>query len=475
MSLLVALPSFNILQPIRRCISTGTFIASMTFSPPPEAAHFRGNTLTPESPRPVHIPEPSNIPVLEKQIDPVFNLMSTHMEAPHALRDLTAMDHAMSGTGPSPISTFHSEGGGNSTLEARGTDPNAARDEQAYAMSFGSLNGSENNKQANSSTIQTQSPSFTVQPATSVASHDISPLLSQPKASPTPFTYSTHDHPAQYNANPLDPSQDDSQAQSHDTTFHEAISNPNRMDDLTAQAEEKTDEDVLNEGVNYQTLLDNLSPPSTTAPSADHNFLTTSASPGLPTDLALEPRSSSVQSPVNAAPPPAGLPPRPPPQDKPAIHHNYTPDEDIRSYHYPHIPNTTAHSSQSSRQNASYRPSPAIPHSLVAAGAPGTSSTPNGLPPPPLATFQQSSKNQDQASYSPATQQFRQRENTGRNETRSDTPANGDDDEAPWGPEIQSKYDDFLRDERVYVTEGLWDRFPQGSRLFVGMSFTVNH
>lgn len=45
----------------------------MTPSPPDEALHFRGKTLTPESPRPLHIPEPANIPVLENQMDPVFN------------------------------------------------------------------------------------------------------------------------------------------------------------------------------------------------------------------------------------------------------------------------------------------------------------------------------------------------------------------------------------------------------------------
>lgn len=50
----------------------------MTPSPPDEAIHFRGKSLTPESPRPLHIPEPSNIPVLENQMDPVFNDTSTY-------------------------------------------------------------------------------------------------------------------------------------------------------------------------------------------------------------------------------------------------------------------------------------------------------------------------------------------------------------------------------------------------------------
>lgn len=47
-------------------------------------------------------------------------------------------------------------------------------------------------------------------------------------------------------------------------------------------------------------------------------------------------------------------------------------------------------------------------------------------------------------------------------------PIKGIDDDSPWGPEVQKKYDEFLHDERIYVTEGLWDRFPMGSRLFVG-------
>jgi hypothetical protein len=53
-------------------------------------------------------------------------------------------------------------------------------------------------------------------------------------------------------------------------------------------------------------------------------------------------------------------------------------------------------------------------------------------------------------------------------ERHAGRPSQTVDDEAPWGPEVQKKYDEFLHDERVYVTEGLWDRFPPGSRLFVG-------
>jgi hypothetical protein len=41
--------------------------------------------------------------------------------------------------------------------------------------------------------------------------------------------------------------------------------------------------------------------------------------------------------------------------------------------------------------------------------------------------------------------------------------------EIQWGPDVQTIYDKFLADERMYVSDGLWDRFPAGSRLFIGM------
>ncbi|KAK3044343.1 hypothetical protein LTS18_001528, partial [Coniosporium uncinatum] len=45
----------------------------MPFSPPAEAPEFRGKTLTPVSPKPLLFPTPSNIPILEQQMDPNFN------------------------------------------------------------------------------------------------------------------------------------------------------------------------------------------------------------------------------------------------------------------------------------------------------------------------------------------------------------------------------------------------------------------
>jgi hypothetical protein len=44
-----------------------------------------------------------------------------------------------------------------------------------------------------------------------------------------------------------------------------------------------------------------------------------------------------------------------------------------------------------------------------------------------------------------------------------------------WLPDVQEQYDQFLGDERNYVTEGVWDRFPPGSRLFVGTKFSIRN
>ena len=41
-------------------------------------------------------------------------------------------------------------------------------------------------------------------------------------------------------------------------------------------------------------------------------------------------------------------------------------------------------------------------------------------------------------------------------------------DERTKRPDVERQYEDYLHDEEIYVSEGTWDRFPQGSRLFVG-------
>lgn len=219
-------------------------------------------------------------------------------------------------------------------------------------------------------------------------------------------------------------------------------------------------------GVNYQTLLDNLSQSSASA--------TTSAIPnpnpsGVPSTLAKG--SSFLQGPTDESLHPGiqsarnaqsvDLPSRPSLQD-PSLPPNYA-SSDAHAYHQatgtPSTASPSAYAAQSSN-NAHYDPQP------LPAVAPGTESGVGNLPPPPMASFQRPGPSP--TGESQGSQEGSAASKGGRPEKQPIRVSKPGDEDQPWGPDVQKKYDEFLRDERVYVTEGLWDRFPVGSRLFVG-------
>lgn len=94
-------------------------------------------------------------------------------------------------------------------------------------------------------------------------------------------------------------------------------------------------------------------------------------------------------------------------------------------------------------------PLPQPPATSAVNGAPGHSGHPAGypasLPPPP--NFNQ---HRQQVPASP----------TGTEDN--------EEDNRPFTTEEEEAYERFLSDERDYVTQGQWDRFPAGSRLFIG-------
>ncbi|KAI4260870.1 MAG: hypothetical protein LQ352_000025 [Teloschistes flavicans] len=228
------------------------------------------------------------------------------------------------------------------------------------------------------------------------------------------------------------------------------------------ESTQNSDDQMQDGGVNYQALLDNLSPATRTIPVAES--ATSAASAPLSTASAL-PRPSSADFPVSALPLPAGLPPRPPPQDKPAIHPNYTADEDIRCYHYPHVQSTSSSTASTSQANNPIKPTQGLNRTIP----PNANIGSNGLPPPPLATFQQpASQTTHPAQAVPLVPQLGQPNELGKVADRNSVAIENNPDEAPWPPELEKAYASFLDSEAVYVAEGVWDRFPHGSRLFVG-------
>lgn len=175
--------------------------------------------------------------------------------------------------------------------------------------------------------------------------------------------------------------------------------------------------------VDVQALLDSLTPAGGNAFSGQY---------ALPQ---MSPQSAQAQPNASLLPTATNLPPRPPAQDKPATHPNYNPNDDIRSYH-PHSQQTP---SNSQRGNAQLQPLNLQQQEFSAGSVPGA--------------------------QSPTTPGHAQRQSG----QRSETP---DDEDIRWPPEVNRKYEEFLDQERKFVTEGQWDQFPMGSRLFIGENRT---
>lgn len=465
----------------------------MTTLPPDEALHFRGETLTPESPRPLHVAEPANIPVLENQMDPIFNDTYTY-EKPESTQDQSLHkyhDDARVSYQPYAFSTNNAvdarEGGGG----GRGNPDSDQGQEPANMHTTVSLQEEISPSEKRNEAITTasavvnnaQSAPTSDQPEWSSlqnATTDRQPFAASSAAASSSSSpgYRQQQQDGGDNAatasaltqiipsdNPQDSSAASFNSGNHrtlgasatsevDTTATAAWATPSTTQNrLENQKQEEANGDANkngDDGVDLNNLLVNLSrphepessAPTATAPSP---VVDDSHVPQIPPNDLLHHK-------------PSGLPPRPPPQEKLSIHPNYSPNDDIRSYH--HLPSQT--SSANNHHQSNYHAAQGSTY-MAAAGAPGTASGANSLRPPPIASFQQSHPSSlespevsDQANYK-----------NGRVDKQVGRTWKPDED-SPWGPEVQKKYDEFLSDERVYVTEGLWDRFPPGSRLFVG-------
>ena len=426
----------------------------MTRGPLPELPHFPGKTLIPESPVPVHIPEPNNIPVLQNQIDQHFNLMSTHMAKRPASHgpgilgfDETHHHHHQSSSLPQ-VAVPAESNLSNSSEKMKGRFDKSRETEvdNDFATNFeGNMsNGQEPDALSNHLNSVTQ-PSII-----NGVFEDLS-IPTPQKLTPISLTQNLKPIADTLQAATGQPeqTQDELVSQEPSSTVSKDPGEPTFHTQSPGSG-------VNDEGVNYQALLDNISPSTSTAPTAEN---LSSISAAAHSSIANISTPSSTQNPIATLPIPAGLPPRPPPQEKPAIHPNYVPGEDIRSYHRPTAQNGNVPPSIASQPSNSYRPPQGYPyHNSVA---------PNGLPPPPLATFQQSMSQPSQAQSNSQTLEGHHGDEHERKTGRSG-PQYVIEDERPRRPEVERLYDEFIREEAVYVSEGTWDRFPQGSRLFVG-------
>jgi hypothetical protein len=447
----------------------------MASTPPDEAIHFRGKTLTPESPRPVHIPEPSNIPVLENQIDPVFNDTSTYEKAtPNGTQDQLYQSAVENGS-------FRERAGGGEGATVGGTGDVAFGQGDIPGQTQGHETGSFHSEplEMNPSDGMAITSAYPSEHVSQVATKSstgtqVQEALDRPVlTSLPPDAANTPSHLDLFQPTAQNPSQP-SYAEFNPATYNQLgsfVAEPptttgiNSTQSITPSSTlavtDSGKEGFPGAGVDFQNLLDNLTPSASTAPFGPAVTATVSSPP----DNSIIPQTSADGS----LPTSAGLPPRPPPQEKQSTHPNYTSGDGMRAYHNTFPQNmgqsASSYTPQQTNTYASNNTGLSPPGGVAAFAAPGTSSGVNSLPPPPVATFQQQQQQSPILSQE-ATGQVNSYGN--KNERHAGRSLQTADGEAPWGPEVQKKYDEFLQDERTYVTEGLWDRFPHGSRLFVG-------
>ena len=375
-------------------------------TPPIEVQRF-GRSQTPESPRPLHAPQPSNIPVLHNQMDPVFNDTATYnipnnttaslySEQNRNLPDSSAEDH-------DPVLSFF-----------RGAEAESSLSQEMTTQ--------EQFQAADITAAQPIEPA-PVTASTEHADNDFStsasalsgPMLTQPSHSATLFPSM-----AQEEANNQDGG---AQAFYASSANQDLPPNP-----YSAPSDVKSEEG----GVDYQSLLDTIAQSASTAPTADPMTAPTTA-------------ASDAHQSTKSFPAIPGLPPKPPTQE---IGPEYASDQPSQALQLPPL----VHSANLPQaQQGNRAPADVIVTQIGEGGfnANGIAS----LPP----MYQTPTEMSHPAPI----------DTTMANSYQLYGPSSAPGDR-PWTPGTQRVYDKFLDEERGYVTEGIWDKFPNGSRLFVG-------
>jgi hypothetical protein len=380
-------------------------------SPPQEAEQIRGNSKSPASPKPLHYPSPSNIPILVEQNDPMFN------------------DPPLNVGTPASFQSYPQH-----TQEPAAHSNNAYYVEQQQQQPNQSQNQQQQQQQGSASNYQYGDTQGAVGAAPAVYSQPTaySGGQSQDTSSMHNFT-SQHQAPSQFSSEAKSPPAQDNRStypSSYDSNSYPALQTQNQTQAQLAHGNQYSAQLNVDSGINYQALLDSLSPSTNNGP------VDRSAAP-----MPAQPTPSQSHAPSTSTLPAApNLPARPPAQDKLATNSNYNPEADIRSYH-PHSqkPSNTQTRGQIQLQPLNMRG--------IGGNSPGDHLSSAMSNPSPI---------------TPGYKGYSERQAI---IARSETP---DDEDARWPPEINRLYDEFLEDERKFVTDGQWDQFPMGSRLFIG-------
>lgn len=369
-------------------------------------------TQTPESPRPVHLPEPTKIPVLLNQMDPSSNDLATYniptdQNFAHYGDSLEnpAYKSAAEKNEPDPLSNF-----------LRNADSAIAN--QIQPMSSHPVPTNPNTSASVQYTNQPGPFTYNGQAVPGITSDE--PITAQQAAHavPQPSLMSSEVSTEVYPTSTTQTSVASGAQESGEGQEYKPIENGNAKG---------ADEGRTESGIDYQSLLDTITQSASTAPATD-----TVAAP-VTESATTEAQSTSLSS-------FPGLPPKPPPLENQTTFptsvdtaqaqqsSNFVPESvSIQTGDLNHEANQLI-SVDTQQGNGTYQTVATNPFSEQG-----------------LAAMQQYMQQAPAAQTTPA-----------------------DPADRPWSPKTQAIYDQFLEDERHYVTEGIWDRFPIGSRLFVG-------
>lgn len=441
-------------------------------SEPPEEPLSRSeyNTLSPASPKPIHLPTPTDIPILNMQTDVGFNQTEAHPalrntetrpdmwqdpnEQPSEPAPEPTIDASPYSTGADALPSNGGEGDAGELSAQSVQDGNGVVEETAthnanlHPTPISNVPSNEGDvaPTVEASTANLQS----IEPPTLAAGPDATVAGTSAVALPDAFS-----------------------AQSDGVKIHDPTAQPDGG------------------AVDIRGLLNTLAaaPPASETPVSanglptfqqDQTHALSWEQPNAPSAPGVGAGSSPLSA-SNLGVPPSGLPPRPPPQEQPLINPNYAHSQHIRDYH-PHA----AHSAYQPHTHSGSQGNTADPSSrsfVPPIGSPGAQSS-NGVPPgttyspttggasgqgiasyatTPASAVPNFTPNQGTFPYQfpPATAGAAAGNNASRHAGRRP-------EDRPWDAEVQRKYDRFLDEERRYVAEGRWEQFPQGSRLFVG-------
>lgn len=456
-------------------------------NPPPGDPEYTSEpkVLSPVSPKPLHYPTPENIPILEKQIDQAFNQTSAHMAQSASQQQQQGLPQ------PTGQMNKNTEEPNNNFMEQYAYPQTTLQHSQAVELG---QNGGHQTYDMQTISQMNYAPSmkapaepnvaFAFAPASAPASESAPDAVS----APAPAQASNESIPAsQHNPSPVDSSPSHANVPAQSPTAAQSTLNDAQTQDLTVKLPlHGVDDNTRGEQFqqNFKRLATGLSSqgniPTANAPEADALTVPTTSSPISSASQPAPGTTADVTASSVGGPPPS-LPPKPPAQEQPSMHPGYNHATDIRAYH-PHSQLPVPQSS--TKQEEAYGSNAQLP---IYAPAPGQDAGPSAsvLPPPPVASFQQQPSTtpyqqhpvqmpMQTFSESPAAQATRrQRELESQREIKQAAGEILGEDDMPWTPDTQRKYDVFLNEERKYVTEGNWEQFPQGSRLFVGKIFST--